>query len=153
MQCILDAGLLFFHLDLGRRTDLDHRHATCELRYTFLQLLFVVVAGRFVDLGTDVLHARLDRLGIAGPVNDGGFFLRHLDAFRAPKILEACFFEGQSDFFGNDLAAGEDGNVFEHGLAAVAESRSLDGGGLEDPAQVVHHQRRERLAFDFLGDD
>src|SRR6266487_3958724 len=153
VQSIFDAGLLFFHLDLGRRTDLDHGHATCELGYTFLQLLFVVVAGRFVDLGADVLDPRLDRFGIAGSVYDRGFFRRDLDAFRAPEILEARFFEGQPDFFRNDLATGKDGDVFEHGLAAIAEPRSFDSRGLENSAQVVYHQRREGFAFDFLGDD
>src|SRR6266853_5146521 len=153
VQSIFDASFLFFHLDLGRRTDLDHRNAAGELRYALLQLFLVVVAGRFVDLGTDVLDPRLDRLGIAGPVDDGGFFLRDLDAFRAPEILESRLFEGLSDFLGNDLAAGEDGDVFEHGFAAIPEPGSLDGAGLENSAQVVHDERGECLAFDFLGDD
>src|SRR6266571_7222245 len=153
VQGVFDARLLFLHLDFGRRTDLDDRHATRELGYSLLQLLLVVVAGRFVDLGADVLDPRLDRFGIAGSVDDRGFFLRDLDAFRAPEILEARFLEGQPDLFGNDLATGKDGDVFEHGLAAVAEPWSFDSRGLEDSAQVVYHQRREGFAFDFLGDD
>src|SRR6266571_2621486 len=153
VQSIFDARLLFLHLDFGRRTDLDDRHATRELGYSLLQLLLVVVAGRFVDLGADVLDPRLDRFGIAGSVDDRGFFLRDLDAFRAPEILEARFLEGQPDLFGNDLTTGKDGDVFEHGLAAIAEPWSFDSRGLEDSAQVVYHQRREGFAFDFLGDD
>src|SRR5882762_3071802 len=153
VQSIFDAGLLFFHLDLGRRTDFDHRDATCELGYAFLKLLFVVVAGGFVDLGADVLNARLDRLGVARAVDEGGLLFRDLDAFRTPEILEGSFLEGQAHFLGDHLATGKDGDVFEHGLATVAEPRSLHGGGLENTAQVVYHQRRERLAFDFLGDN
>src|SRR5260370_651630 len=105
VQSICDASFLCLHLDLARRTALDHRNAAGELRYALLQLFLVVVAGRFVDLGTDVLDPRLDPLGIAGPVDDGGFFLRDLDTFRAPEILEGRLFEGLSDFLGNDLAA------------------------------------------------
>ena len=49
--------------------------------------------------------------------------------------------------------AGEDGDVLEHGLAAVAEARRLDGRDLEAAAQLVDDERGKRLAFDVLGDD
>src|SRR6267378_545629 len=153
VQGVFDARLLFLHLDFGRRTDLDDRHATRELGDSLLQLLFVVVAGRFVDLGADVLDPRLDCLGVARAVDEGGLLFRDLDAFRTSEILEGSFLEGQAHLLGDHLAAGQDGDVFEHGLATVAEPRSLHGGGLENTAQVVYHQRRKRLAFDFLGDD
>ena len=51
------------------------------------------------------------------------------------------------------LAAGELGDVLEHGLAAVAVARRLDRGALEDLAQVVDDERGEGLALDVLGDD
>ena len=51
------------------------------------------------------------------------------------------------------LAAGEDGDVFEHGLAAIAVAGSLDRADLQDALELVEHQRRQRLAFDVLGDD
>ena len=51
------------------------------------------------------------------------------------------------------LAAGEDRDVLEHRLAAIAEARRLDGGGVQRAAQLVDDQRRERFAFDVLGDD
>ena len=50
-------------------------------------------------------------------------------------------------------ATGEDGDVFEHGLAAVAEARSLDGCDLERAAELVDDEGRERFAFDVFGDD
>jgi len=45
VERILDAELLLLHLDLGRRADLDLRHAAGELRQAFLELLLVVVGG------------------------------------------------------------------------------------------------------------
>ena len=51
------------------------------------------------------------------------------------------------------LAAGEDGDVLEHGLAAVAEARGLDGADLQGAAQLVDHQGGQGLALDVLGDD
>ncbi len=50
-------------------------------------------------------------------------------------------------------AAGQDGDVFEHRLAAIAEAGGLHGSRLQRAAQLVHHQGRERFAFDIFGDD
>ena len=41
---VLDAVLLLLQLDLGRRADLDDRHAAGQLGQPLLQLLAVVVA-------------------------------------------------------------------------------------------------------------
>src|SRR6185503_6364379 len=46
VERVLDAGLLFLHLGLGRRADVDDGHAAGELRETLLELLLVVVGGR-----------------------------------------------------------------------------------------------------------
>ena len=51
------------------------------------------------------------------------------------------------------LSAGEDRDVFEHRLAAIAEARSLHRRDLEAAAQLVDDERCERLALDVLGDD
>ena len=51
------------------------------------------------------------------------------------------------------LAAGEDRDVLEHGLAAVAVARGLDRRHLQRAAQLVDDQRGQRLALEVLGDD
>ncbi len=61
VQGVFDAGLLFLHLGLGRRADLDHRHAAGQLGQPLLQLLAVVVRGGLFDLGADLLDAAFDR--------------------------------------------------------------------------------------------
>ena len=48
---------------------------------------------------------------------------------------------------------GQDGEIFEHRLAAVAEGRRLDRRDLQRPAQFVDDQSRERFGVDVLGDD
>src|SRR5256712_11295510 len=48
---------------------------------------------------------------------------------------------------GNHLAAGEDRDIGEHLLAPVAEPRGLHGADLEGAAQLVDHQRGQRLAL------
>src|SRR5262249_38558517 len=51
------------------------------------------------------------------------------------------------------LPAGEDGDVLQHRLATIAEPGRLHGRDLEPAAQLVNDQRRQRLAFDILGND
>ncbi len=62
-------------------------------------------------------------------------------------------FELDAEVFGDDSAARQDGDVFEHGLAAIAEARSLDGSDLEAAAQLVDDEGRESFAFDVFSDD
>ena len=73
--------------------------------------------------------------------------------FAWPRSFSVHVLQLQAQFLADHRAAGQDRHVFQHRLAAVAEARRLDGHRLEDAADVVHHQGRERLAFDFLGDD
>jgi hypothetical protein len=63
------------------------------------------------------------------------------------------FSRAQADFVGDHLAAGQDGDILQHGLAPVAEAGGLDGRDLDDAANGVDHQGRQRLAFDILGDN
>ena len=70
-----------------------------------------------------------------------------------PSICEGDVLELDAEVFGDHLAAGQDGDVLEHRLAAIAEARRLDGRDLEAAAQLVDDERRQRLALDVLGDD
>src|SRR5262249_18502186 len=47
----------------------------------------------------------------------------------------------------------EDGDVLQHGLAAITKTGSLDGGNLKTAAELVDNQRGERLAFDVFSND
>ena len=62
-------------------------------------------------------------------------------------------FSSMTQFFADDLAAGQDGDITEHFLAAVAEAGGLDGDAGEGAAQLVHNQRGQRFAFHVLSDD
>ena len=70
-----------------------------------------------------------------------------------PRVVETDLVELEADLLGDDLAAGEGGDVLEHGLAAVAEAGRLDRDDVERAAHLVDDQRREGLAVDVLGDD
>ena len=70
-----------------------------------------------------------------------------------PRSAEADAFELDAEVFEDGLAAGEDGDVFEHRLAAIAEAGGLDGTDVERAAELVDDQRGEGFAFDVFGDD
>ncbi|MBK4748546.1 Uncharacterised protein [Acinetobacter baumannii] len=153
VQGVFDARLLFLHLDFGGGTDLDHRNAAGQLGHALLQLLAVVVGGGLLDLRLDLLDARLDARAFAGAIDDGGVFLRHLDLLGAAEVLDGGLLQRQADFLGNHHAAGQDRHVFQHRLATVAEARGLHRADLDDAADGVDHQGRQRFAFDFLRHD
>jgi hypothetical protein len=50
-----------------------------------------------------------------------------------PSTSMVTILELEADLGGDDLAAGQDRDVLQHGLAAVTEARRLDGDGLKVP--------------------
>ena len=86
-------------------------------------------------------------------LDDGRVVLVATHAAGAAQVLQRRAVQLAADLFGDDLAAGQDGDVAQHLLAAVAEARRLDRQHVERAAQLVDHQRRQRLAVDVLGDD
>src|SRR5437016_3085939 len=153
IQRVLDARLLLLHRRLGGRPDLDHRHAAGQLRQPFLQLLAVIVRRGLLDLGADLLDAALDLLRLAGALDDRGVVLVEDHLLGLSEVLELDVLELDPQVLRDCLAAGQSGDVLEHGLATVAEARRLDGGTVQRAAELVHDQGRQRLALDVLGDD
>src|SRR5438093_8768984 len=150
---VLDAVLLFLELHLGGRADLDDGDAAGELRETLLELLLVEVAGGLFDLCLDLLDAGQDLILLAVALDERRVVLVRGDPARAAEVLDRRRVELAAGLFGDDLAAGDGRHVLEHGLAAVAEARGLDPEDVQRAAQLVHDERRERLAVDVLGDD
>src|SRR5439155_2463589 len=127
-----------------------HRNAAGELGETLLELLAVVVAGGVLDLLPDSLGARLDRVMRAGAIDDRGVILVDGDALGSAEHLQRDVLELDAEILADHLAAGQDRNILENRLAAIAEARSLDRRNLEAAAQLVDHEGRERFAFDVL---
>src|SRR6185437_13672901 len=150
---VLDAVLALLELDLGRRAGLDDGHAAGQLGQPLLQLLAVVVGVGVVDLGTDLVDPARDLVRVTGAVDDRGLVLGHDDRASPAEHAEVDALQLEADFLADDLSTGEDGDVTEHGLAAVAEAGGLDRDGPEQPAHLVDHQGGQGLAVDVLGDD
>ena len=111
--------------------DLDHGDAAGELGQPLLQLLAVVVGGGVLDLLPDLGDARLDVGLLAGAVDDGRVVLGDDHLLGAAEHVERDVLELDAEILGDHLAAGEHGDVLQHGLAAVAEAGRLDGGDLQ----------------------
>ena len=73
--------------------------------------------------------------------------------FAWPRSSSVIDLELDAEVLGDGLAVGQDGDVFEHRLPAIAVARRLDRGDLKRAAQLVDDERRQRFAFDVLRDD
>src|SRR5712664_636180 len=153
MHRVINAVLALPDLDLGRAADADHRDAACELRQTLLQLLTVVVRGGFLDLRLDLVDAGLDVGLLAGAVDDGGVLLVDHHLLGATEHGERDVLHLDAEIFRDRLAAGQNCDVLQHGLAAIAEARGLDSGNLEAAAQTVDDEGGESFAFDVFRDN
>src|SRR6266853_4633983 len=150
---VVDAILALLHLDLGGPTDADHRNAAGELRQPLLQLLLVIVGRSLLDLHFDLGDTRVDVSLLAGTFDDGGVLFLDHHFFGAPEHAHCNLVELDAEILADRLSAGEDRDVFEHGLAAVAEARSLHRRDLQSAAQLVDHKRCQGLTLNVLGDD
>ena len=153
MHGVVNAVLLLLDLDLGRAADLDDGDAAGELGQALLELLAVVVRGGLLDLRLDLGDAALEVGLLARAVDDRGVVLLDDDLLGLAEHVERDVLELDAEVLGDQLAAGQDRDVLEHRLAAIAEARRLDGRDLEAAAQLVDDQGGQRLAFDVLGDD
>ena len=148
-----DARLLLLHLGFRGRPHLDDRHTAHEFRQPLLQLLAVVVRGRVLNLRADLLDAPLNRGRRAGAFDDRRRVLVNRDLLGLAQILELEVLELDAEVLGDGTSAGEDRDVFEHRLTAVAEAGRLHRGSVQRAPQLVDDERGQRLALDVLGDD
>src|SRR5439155_3001940 len=150
MQRVFDTGLLLLHFGLGRRADVDDPDTTGQLGQAFLQFLAIVVGGGFLDLTTDLIDPALDLGGFTEPFDDGGVFFVHHNALGAAEVVEFKALQFDAEVFADELGASQNGDVFAHGFAAVAEAGSFHRADVERAAEFVDHQRGQCFALDFL---
>ncbi len=91
--------------------------------------------------------------GLAFAFDDGGVVLVDGDLLGLAEIADLNVFQLDAEILSDGLATSEFRDVIQHGLAAIAEARRLDGGDLQRATQLVHDQSCQRFAFDILGDD
>src|SRR5690606_35803997 len=119
---VLDAVLALLELDLGGGTALDVGYAAGQLGQPLRQLLAVVVGVGALDLGADLVDAAGALLLVASALDDGGLVLGDDDLAGLAQQVQVGVLQLQTDLFADDLAAGQDGHVLQHRLAAVTEA-------------------------------
>ena len=88
-----------------------------------------------------------------GAIDDRCVFLLDAHPLGLAEHLKGHVLELDAEVLGDHGAGGEDRDVFEHRLAAIAEPRRLDRRNLEAAAQLVDDKRRQGFSFDVFGDD
>ena len=126
VQRVFIESLALFHFRFGRGADFHLRHAAGQLGQAFLQLLAVVFAVGLGDLAADHLDAAFDGLLVARAFGDRRILGVDLDLLGPAQIAQLNAVELDAEVLEDRLAAGQRGNVFEHGLATVAVARRLD---------------------------
>ena len=145
--------LLLLELYLGSCAYVDDRYAASKLGKPLLELLPVIIGSAVLDLELDLGNPVADSAGLACSIDDRRVLLLDLDALRPAEHGDISILKLHAELFGDDLAASEDRDILEHGLAPVAEARSLDGYHAERAPDSIEDQRRKGFAIDILCDD
>src|SRR6056297_167926 len=153
VQRVIDTVFTLFHFDFGHAANADDSHTASQFGNAFLQLFTVVVAGGFLDLGADLADARLDLGLFASAFNDGGFILGDRHFLGRSQHVHGHRFQLHAKIFADDLTTGQDRDILQHGLAAIAKARCFDSSNFQAAAQLVDHEGGQRFAFDVFGDD
>ena len=132
---------------------MQNGNAAGKFGQTFLKFLAVVVACGLFDLCLDLSHACCDGFFRTCTVNDGGVLFIDLDLVGAAEHVDGRRFELHAFFFRHYNTAGQDGDIFKHLFAAVAEAGSLDGADLQRTTQTVHNECCQCFLINILGDD
>ena len=116
---------LLFEFGLGGGADFDDGDAAGQFGLSLLELFAIEIGGGLGDLGFDLLDSGLD-VGLgAFAFDDGGvIFVAGYPAGSA-QVFHGNGIQFAADLFGNNLAAGQDGDIFQHGLASDRQSRGL----------------------------
>jgi len=92
------------------------------------------------ELGADLFDPAFHLFAFALAFHNRGviFIDHHFIGLAQPVHIHV--FQFHSDIFGDHPAAGQNRDIFQHGFAAVAETRGLDGAAAEGPFQFINHQ-------------
>src|SRR5579859_8061570 len=153
VEGIIDTVLLFLHFHFGGSAYVEDGYAAGELGETFLELLLIVIGSSGLDLCLDLVDAGQDIFLLALTANDGGIVLVDRHGSGSTQVAEVGAFQLVPLFFADHDPLGEDGDVLQHFLAAIAKAGSLNGSDLDRTTKFVDHQRSQCFTFQVFGDD
>ncbi len=153
VQGIVNAVFAFFHFNFRCTANFNQGNTASQFGQTFLKFLTVIVRRSFFDLSFDLAAACIDVVFSAGTVNDRCFLFGDGHCFGSTQHIEGNAFQFDAQLFGDQLTAGEDRNVFEHGFTAITEARCFNSSDFQAAAQLVDNQSCQGFAFDIFSND
>ena len=93
-----------------------------------------------------------NHFGAAGAFNDGAVFFFHLNPLGLAKLIERYAFQLETQIFADELAASQNGDVAQHGFAAVAETRRFDGTNAKS-LHLINYEKGQCFAFHVFGNN
>ena len=153
IEGVFDPQFAVLEFGFGGGTHLDHGHTTGQFGDPLIELFAVVIGVGVVELAANGANpGGYGVLVITGGHNRGAVF-GDRDPAGAAQIRQGDLVEGHGLVFAHHGGAGEDGDVGQHGLAAIAKARRPHGGHLQHAPVLVHHQGGEGFAVHFFRED
>ena len=153
MQGVVYAVFLLLHFHFGSGTYIQYSHTAAQLGQALLQLFAVVVRGGSFDLCLDLVDAGSDLFLIALTAYDGGVVFVDGYAGSLAEVAQVGVFQLITLLFADNDTLGEDSDVLQHFLAAVAKAGGLYSSHLQRATQFVHHQGSQGFAFQVFCND
>ena len=152
-ESVFDAMFLFFELGFGGCANTDDGNTAGEFRQTFLEFLAVIIAGGVVDLNADLFDTTLDGVGVAFAAHDRCVVFVDRDLFGTAKIFNGGVFQLASGLFGDNGSVGQDGDILQHSLAAIAKTGGFYRDDVQNAADFVQDECRDGFAVNVFSDD
>ena len=152
-QRIIDEIFAFLHFRFGVGTNTNLSNSTSQLCQSFLKFFAIVLAICFRDFLSNHRHTTVNISLLTSPLNDSRVLGINTNFFSYTKISELDTFELDAQVLENSLRIGQDGNIFQHRLAAVSVTWSLDRTDLQNPSHLINNESGQRLTLDILGNN
>src|SRR5690606_17866560 len=114
VERVVDAILALLHFHFSCTANADDGNTASQLGKTLLELLTVVVGRGLFDLRLDLGNAAFDLCLLASTIDDRRVFLGDGNALCTAQHVQGDVLELDAEVFGDDLATGQDRDVFEH---------------------------------------
>src|SRR6185437_13345769 len=153
VQGVVDAVFLFFHFYFGSSTYVENGYTAGQFGQTLLQLFLIVIGSGGFDLGLDLVDAGRDLVFFTLSTNDRGVVFVDTYRCRSAQIAQISAFQFITLLFADHDTLGEDRDVLEHFLAAVAKAGSLNGSHLDGTPKFIDYEGSECFTFEVFGND
>ncbi len=118
-----------------------------------MQLLTIEITCDVLDLGLELLDTGLDCLVTGLAFDDRRSLAARNHPSCSAKVGKRSCLQLATCLLRNELATGEDGNIFKDGHAAVTEARSSQRQHVHGAPHLVNNERGKCLAFDVVRDN